>query len=89
MFKRKKKAREIRDRLEEFQQTVNKEAGNQHLQFTAEILTTEENSPTPEKEVSVQIMTNDGFPFLNMKMRWPPEGDLQFGALIKKGEQLK
>ena len=50
VFKGKKKAREIRDWLEEFQQTVNKAAGNQHLQFTTEIWTTEENSPTPAKE---------------------------------------
>ena len=49
VFKVKKKASEIRDWLEEFQQTGNKAAGNQHLQFTAEIWTKEENSPTPAK----------------------------------------
>ena len=50
VFKGKNIAREIKYWLEEFQKTVNKAAGNQHLQFTAEILTTEENSPTPAKE---------------------------------------
>ena len=35
VFKGEKKEREIRDWLEEFQQTVNKAAGNQHLNFTA------------------------------------------------------
>ena len=34
VFKVKRKASEIRDWLEEFQKTVNKAAGNQHLHFT-------------------------------------------------------
>ena len=37
VFKGKKKASEIKDWLEEFQQTVNMAAGNQHLQFMTEI----------------------------------------------------
>ena len=45
-----KSARGVKYWLEEFQQTVNKAAVNQHLQFTAEIWTTEDNSPTPAKE---------------------------------------
>ena len=82
-FKGKKKTSEIKDRLEEFQQTVNTAAGNQHLQFTAEIWTNKENSPTPAKEYRVQIGTNDEFPFLDMKMSWSPEEDLQFGVIRK------
>ena len=39
VFKGKKKASDVRDWIEEFQKTVNKAAGNQHLQFTAEIWT--------------------------------------------------
>ena len=50
VFKGKKKASEIKDWLEEFQQTVNTAAGNHHLRFTAEIWTNEANSPTPAKE---------------------------------------
>ena len=49
IFQRKKKASEIKDWLEEFQQTVNTAAGNQHLKFTAEIWTDRTNSPTPKK----------------------------------------
>ena len=49
IFKGKKKASDIKYWLEEFRQTVNTEAGNQHLQLTAEIWTNEANSPTPEK----------------------------------------
>ena len=66
-----------------------KAAGHQHLQFTVEIWTTEENSPIPVKEERVQIVTNDAFPFLDMKMSWCPEGDLQFIVFRKKGQQLK
>ena len=76
MFTGKKSAREVKYWLEEFQQTVNKSAGNQNLKFTAEIWTTEENYPTPAKKERVQIVTNDKFPFLDMKMSWSPEGDL-------------
>ena len=50
VFKGKKKASEIKYWLEEFQQTVNTAAGNEHLQFTAEIWTNEAKSPTPAKE---------------------------------------
>ena len=64
-------------------------AENQHLQFTAEIWTNEDNSPIPEKEDRFQIVTNDEFPFLDLKMSWFPEGDLQFGVFRKKGKQLK
>ena len=62
---------------------------NQHLQFTTEIWTTEENSPLPEKEYRVQIVTNDEFPFLDVKMSWSPEGDLKFSVFRKIGQQLK
>ena len=79
-FSRVRRKREIKDYLEESNQTVNTAAGNQHLQFTAEIWTDESNSPTPEKEDRVQIVTNNEFPFLDMKMSWSPEGDLQFGV---------
>ena len=75
-FKGKKCAREIKDRIEEFQHTVNKAAGNQHLQLNVEIWTTEENSPTLSREERVQTMTNNKFPLLDMKMSWSPEGDL-------------
>ena len=44
--------------------------------------------PTPEKEDQVQVVEKDEFPFLDMKMSWSPEGDLQFGVFRKKGQQL-
>ena len=86
VFKGKKKASEIKDWLEEFQQTVNMAAGNQHLKFTAEVWTDGANHPTPEKEYQVQIVKNYEFPFLYMKMSWSLEGDLQFRVFRKKGQ---
>ena len=44
-----------------------KEAGNQHLQFTADICTAKQNYQTPTKEEGFQIVTNDEFLFLDMK----------------------
>ena len=86
---RKKKASEIRDWIEEFEKTMNKTAVNQHLQFTVEIWTKEENSLTPTKEEIFQIVPNNKFPFLDMEISWSPEGDLQFGVFRKNGQQLK
>ena len=88
VFKGKKKASNIKDWLGEFQQTVNTAAENRHLQFTTEIWTHKANFLTPEKGDLVQIVTNDKFPFLDMKMSWSPEGGLQFGVFKGKGQQL-
>ena len=84
VFTGKKITREIKDWLEEFQQTVNKASGNQHLKFTAEIWENEENSPTPAKEERFQIETKDEFPFLDMKMSWSPDEDLQLSVFRKR-----
>ena len=89
VFKGKKKGSEIKYWLEEFQQTVDTAAGNQHLKFTTEIWTDGANSPNPENEYRVQIVTKDEFTFFDMKMSWPPEGDLLFGVFRKKGKKLK
>ena len=78
VFKGKKKSRNIKDWLKEFQKTVNTAVGNQHLQFTAEIWTNEANSSTPAKEDRFQIVMNDEFPFLDVKMSLSLKGDLQF-----------
>ena len=88
VFKGKKK-NEIKEWLEKFQQTVNLAAGNHHLKFTAEIWTDGANPPTPEKEDRGQIVTEEEFTFLDMKMSWSPERDLQFGVFGKKVQQFK
>ena len=89
VFSGKKSVQENKDWLEEFQQIVKRTAGNQHLQFTAEIWTPEVNPPLPAKEYRVQIVTKNEFPFLDMKTSWPPEGGLQFGVFRKKGQELR
>ena len=34
-------------------------------------------------------MMNDKFPFIDMKMSWSPEGDLEFIVFREEGQQLK
>ena len=68
---------------------MNRATGNQHLRFTAEICMPDMNPSLPAKEDRVQIVTNDEFPFLDMKMSWSLEGDLKFGAFRNKGQQFK
>ena len=53
-FKGKKKASEIKDWLEEFQQTTNTVAGNQHVKFTAEIWTDGANSRPPKRKIELK-----------------------------------
>ena len=88
VFTGKSNAKEVKIGLK-VSATLNKAERNQHLQFTAEIWMTKKNSPTPAKEEIVQIVTNNKFPFLELKMIWSPEGDLQFSVFRKQGQQLK
>ena len=53
---------------------MDKEAGNQQLQFTAEICTNDTNLPPSRNEEKVQTVANDESPFIDMKMSWSPEG---------------
>ena len=47
------------------------------------------NLPLFAKKEKAQIVTNEKFPFLCMKMSWYLVGDLQFGLLSIKGHRLK
>ena len=67
---------------------MDKAAGNQHLQFTAEIWKPDETPPPQAKDDRVQIVTKDEFPFLDMKMMWTPEGERSFSVFRKVGQQL-
>ena len=89
VFKENTSVQEIDDWLVEFQNKVDKVYGNQHLQFTAEVLTTDYNLPSSEKKYWIQILTNDAFSFLGMKMSWSSERGLQFGVLRENVQQLK
>ena len=47
-------------------------------------------TPPPQaKEDRVQTVTKDEFPFLDMKMKCTPEGELNFSVFRKAGQQLK
>ena len=89
VFKGKKIVQEIKDWLVEFQQTVDKAGGNQHLQFTAELWGNYVNLPPSENKYKVQIVENNDFPFLDMRIRCFPEGCLKSGLFRNKGHQLK
>ena len=89
VFKVNKSIQEIKYWLDEFQQTVDKASGKQHLQFTAEIWRNDTDLPPSAEKDKVQMVVNDEFPFLDMKISWSPEGDLKYGLFRKKGNQLK
>ena len=68
---------------------MNRAAVNQHLQFTELIWATEANPSLPAEEDRIQVVMNDKFPFIDMKLSWSLEGDLQFSVFGRKGKQLK
>ena len=88
VFNGKKRVKEIKNWSEEFQKTVNRSAGNQHLQFNAEICTPKVNHSLPVEKERVQTVENVKFPFLDIYLRWSPEGYFQFVVFRKKGQQL-
>ena len=61
-----------------------KAAGNQHLKFAAEIWTNDTDRTPSAKKDKVQIVANDEFPLLDIKMSCSPDGGLQFGVFRKK-----
>ena len=89
VFKSKKKIQGIKDWLKYFQQTVDKAAGNQHLQFTAEIWTNNKNLPPSDKKDRSQIYPDDGLTVLDMNIRCYLEGDAQFERFSNKEKLLK
>ena len=49
---------------------------------------TDTNFTLPANQEKVQVVTNNQFPFLDMKMSWYLQGDLQFSAFRKHLQQL-
>ena len=68
---------------------MDKAVVNQHVQFTAEIWKPNENPRPQTKEDRVQTVTKYESPFLDMNMKWTPEGELNFSVFRKAGQQLK
>ena len=73
VFKVKKRVQEIKNWSAEFQHTVDKAKGNQHIHITVKICTNDTKLPPSLKENNVQIVNNNKLPFLGMKMSWSPE----------------
>ena len=89
VFKANMSIQDIKDWLKDFQHISEKAAGNQHLQFTAEKWTNNNNLPLSTKKDEVQTVANNELSFLDMKMSWSPKGDLQFWVFRKNVHQLK
>ena len=84
LFKGNKSTQEIKICLAEFWQIAYKAVGNQHLQFTEEIRRKNTHIPPSANKEKVQIVANNKLPFLDTKLSWSPEGDLQFGVFRNK-----
>ena len=75
---------EIKYWLVDFHQTVDKAAGNQYLQFSAEIYMNDKNPPPSAKKDKVKIMTNKKFHFLDMKTAGTLRGTCNLEYLGKR-----
>ena len=64
VFKGNKRVQEIKDRLSEFNQALEKAAGNQHLQFTTEIWTSDTKLPPYMNKDKVKIATKNPFSWI-------------------------
>ena len=73
----------------EFQKTVEKAAGNQHLQFTPEIWMNNTNMTHYAKKNNVKMATNNKWSFLDMKMIWSHEEYLKFLVFRKIGTAIE
>jgi hypothetical protein len=76
---------EIANWRNKFQKSVNKLAGGDYLQFTCNIWLHKSKQECPVKEFdkSVSAEKNDSFPYMDMEMRWSPDGNLTFKAHLK------
>ena len=53
---------------------MDKEAGNKQLHFTSEIWEKDTKLPPSVKKEKVQTVSNNKYPFIDMKLSWYPEG---------------
>lgn len=90
VFKGKQGIEEIANWLERFQDSVNEQAGNSCLSFTAEIWRPEGvESGEVEKMGKVTMSSDRKFPFLDMEMWWNESNKLEFGVYLKPNQELK
>ena len=74
-----------------FQNSVNRLAGGNYLQFTCEVWLDKSTSvlPTLTIDPKITIRPDNFFPYLDTELVWSPEGDLQFQVHLKPNQQLK
>jgi hypothetical protein len=89
IFKGSKSKNDINDWLQDFQTTVNEQAGSDALIFTAEVWLPGQGD-AGETVGKTSVTTNETFPFLDMDMSWDKKtGKLVFGVHLKPNQQLK
>ena len=74
--------------LNKFQEAINELAGNEFLQFTAEVWKPGEEA---RGKIGGKVSTSNKneFPFLDMEMWWGEDKELVFGVYLKPNQQLK
>ena len=89
VFKGKKSRSNINHWLREFQETINKIAGNNFLKFTECIWSYGCNSPPPMRTNKVDKIKENIFPYLDMKLCWMDKGELELAVFRKPNQELK
>jgi hypothetical protein len=79
---------DIQKWLQAFQNEVNRIAGNEFLQFTAEVWKPN-GEKIPKLDNKVQTNTDTFFPFLDMQLTWNEANGLSFGVHLKPNQELK
>ena len=87
IFEGKKSIEEVNDWLNKFQSSINQQATNDFLQFTAEVWKVGELNMDNVGKTSVN--TDDYFPFLDMELYWGADSELTFNVHIKPNQEIK
>ena len=87
IFEGKKSIDEVNDWLNKFQSSINQQATNDFLQFTAEVWKAGEiNMDNVGKTL---VNTDNYFPFLDMELHWGADSELTFNVHIKPNQEIK
>jgi len=74
-----------------FQNSVNRLAGGNYLQFTCSMWLDKSRRelPTEQNDPKISIETGNFFPYLDTELVWATNGNLQFRVHLKSNQQLK
>ena len=87
LFKGNKKKRDVIRWLGRFQKRVNELTNSNRLQFTAEVWGQDKRDRSISKTVKVDC--GKYFAYLDTKMSWNQDDELQFGVYMKENQNLK